>query len=76
MTKRTRSDSLKGKMQAMVNAFQDTIEPPAHAGLMPEAIDFYNDNMAMAGLNSLIPMTICVMRPTRVTPVHGVARLP
>ncbi|MCC8368233.1 hypothetical protein J8V57_18645 [Xenorhabdus sp. PB61.4] len=37
MSKRTRSDSLKGKMQAMVNAFQDTIDPPAHAGLMPEA---------------------------------------
>ncbi|MDC9591076.1 terminase [Xenorhabdus sp. XENO-10] len=55
MTKRTRSDSLKGKMQAIVNAFQDTIEPPAHAGLMPEAIDFYNDNIRTKALNLWTP---------------------
>jgi hypothetical protein len=55
MTKRTRSDSLKGKMQAIVNAFQDTLEPPAHAGLMPEAIDFYNDNIRTKALNLWTP---------------------
>ncbi|WP_025122614.1 MULTISPECIES: hypothetical protein [unclassified Serratia (in: enterobacteria)] len=53
--KRTRSDSSTAAVQAMKNASEDTIPPPAHAGLDKKAEPFWHDNIRSKALDSWTP---------------------
>lgn len=53
--KRTRSDSSAAALQAMKNATEDTIQPPAHAGLEKKAEPFWHDNIRSKALDSWTP---------------------
>ncbi|MFQ6292911.1 terminase [Yersinia enterocolitica] len=53
--KRTRSDSSTAAIQAMKNASEDTIPPPAHAGLEKKAEPFWHDNIRSKALDSWTP---------------------
>lgn len=55
VTKRTRSDSSTAEIQAMKNAAEDTIQPPAHAGLEKKADPFWHDNIRSKALDSWTP---------------------
>ncbi|QBH97167.1 terminase [Limnobaculum zhutongyuii] len=54
-TKRTRSDSSTAAIQAMKNATEDSIQPPAHAGLEKKALPFWHDNIRSKALDSWSP---------------------
>lgn len=53
--KRNRSDSATAAIQAMQNATEDTIQPPAHAGLEKKAEPFWHDNIRSKALDSWTP---------------------
>ncbi|MDN5987814.1 MAG: terminase, partial [Hafniaceae bacterium] len=53
--KRIRSDSSSAAIQAMKNATEDTIQPPAHAGLEKKAEPFWHDNIRSKALDSWTP---------------------
>lgn len=53
--KRIRSDSSSAAIQAMKNAAEDTIQPPAHAGLEKKAEPFWHDNIRSKALDSWTP---------------------
>ena len=53
--KRIRSDSSSAAIQAMKNAPEDTIQPPAHAGLEKKAEPFWHDNIRSKALDSWTP---------------------
>lgn len=50
-TKRARSDSTMAVIRAMDNAAKNTIEPPEHAGLMPNARPFWDSNIKSKSLD-------------------------
>jgi hypothetical protein len=53
--KRNRSDSATAAIQAMQNATEDTLQPPAHAGLEKKAAPFWHDNIRSKALDSWTP---------------------
>ncbi len=53
--KRIRSDSSSAAFQAMKNATDYTIQPPAHAGLEKIAEPFWHDNIRSKALDSWTP---------------------
>lgn len=53
--KRTRSDSSTAAVQAMKNASEDTLQPPAHAGLDKKAEPYWHDNIRTKALDSWTP---------------------
>ncbi|MGL9721542.1 terminase [Symbiopectobacterium sp.] len=53
--KRNRSDSATAAIQAMKNATEDTLQPPAHAGLEKKAEPFWHDNIRSKALDSWTP---------------------